>query len=63
MYSAQTTHVQIHTSLYVPALGNMRERVGSFNSSNVVLNGVYDAMVRTYEGLTTGGMSVDCPHR
>ena len=40
-----------------------RKRVGSFESSNGLLTSIYDATVRTVEGLTTGGMTVDCPHR
>jgi alpha-L-rhamnosidase len=44
-------------------LMNARERVGAFNSSDPLLNSIYAGMLRTYEGLTAGGISVDCPHR
>lgn len=44
-------------------LMSARARVGSFNSSDALLNDIYAATVRTYEGLTTGGFTVDCPHR
>ena len=44
-------------------LMNARLRSGSFSSTDPLLNGIYDAMAKTYEGLTQGGMTVDCPHR
>ena len=44
-------------------LMNARARVGDFSSSDPLLDAVYGGMVKTYEGLTVGGMSVDCPHR
>ena len=40
-----------------------RQRVGNFQSSSTLFNNMYDNTLRTYQGLTTGGMSVDCPHR
>jgi len=42
---------------------NDRERYGAFSCSNELLNRIYDATVYTYESLSTGGMTVDCPHR
>ncbi len=42
---------------------NDRERYGDFQCSNVLLNQIYDNTCYTYESLSTGGMSVDCPHR
>ena len=39
------------------------ERTGYFNSSNPLLTQVYTNTVTNFQGLTTGGMSVDCPHR
>jgi hypothetical protein len=44
-------------------LSNRVARVGSFSSADPLLTRIYDAMIATDEGLTTGGMSVDCPHR
>ena len=44
-------------------LMNKMPKVGSFSSSNVMLNKVYDGHVATNEGLTIGGMFVDCPNR
>lgn len=54
-----------------PALGDLtglrlmthRQRLGTFTCSNPLLTTIYDTTIRTYEGLTTGGMTVDCPHR
>ncbi len=42
---------------------NDRERFGDFHCSNELLNQIYDNTCYTYESLSTGGMSVDCPHR
>ncbi len=42
---------------------NDRERDGGFQCSNELLNQIYDNTCYTYESLSTGGMSVDCPHR
>jgi alpha-L-rhamnosidase len=44
-------------------LMNKMPKVGSFTSSNDMLNKVYDGHVATNEGLTIGGMFVDCPNR
>jgi len=42
---------------------NDRERYGDFLCSNELLNQIYANTCYTYESLSTGGMSVDCPHR
>ncbi|MFH0756840.1 MAG: alpha-L-rhamnosidase N-terminal domain-containing protein [Bacteroidota bacterium] len=42
---------------------NDRERLGEFTCSNELLNQIYDNTCYTYESLSTGGMTVDCPHR
>ncbi len=42
---------------------NDRERYGAFQCSNELLNQIYINTCYTYESLSTGGMSVDCPHR
>jgi alpha-L-rhamnosidase len=39
------------------------ERTGFFNSSSELMNDIYDTTVNNYLGLTTGGQTVDCPHR
>ena len=44
-------------------VSNDRERFGEFQCSNELLNKIYNNTCYTYESLTTGGMSVDCPHR
>jgi alpha-L-rhamnosidase len=44
-------------------ISNDRKRTGQFSCSNALLNQIYDITVNTYENLTTGGMTVDCPHR
>jgi hypothetical protein len=44
-------------------ISNDRKRIGTFDCSNPLLKKVYDATVNTYVNLSTGGMSVDCPHR
>jgi alpha-L-rhamnosidase len=36
---------------------------GKFISSNSLLNSIYNTTVNNYLGLTTGGQTVDCPHR
>jgi alpha-L-rhamnosidase len=36
---------------------------GKFTSSNSLMNSIYDTTVNNYLGLTTGGQTVDCPHR
>ena len=55
--------VPVLTSIRGLKLMTARERVGSFASSNQLANDMYGAFVRTYEGLSTGGNTVDCPHR
>ena len=42
---------------------NARRRGGTFACALPLLDAIYAASVRTYEGLNAGGMSVDCPHR
>jgi hypothetical protein len=44
-------------------IGNDLRRRGAFDCSNPLLKSIYDATIRTYVNLTTGGMTVDCPHR
>ncbi len=39
------------------------ERAGEFESSNLLLNRIYDMVIRTYRALTLGGYVVDCPTR
>lgn len=56
---------------YVPSVkdvvgyrvGNDRRRIGQFDCSNALLKQIYYITVNTYENLTTGGITVDCPHR
>ena len=38
-------------------------RTGHFESSSSLVNKEYAITVNNYLGLTTGGMTVDCPHR
>lgn len=38
-------------------------RHGTFECSSALLTQIYDTTITNYLGLTTGGMSVDCPHR
>lgn len=42
---------------------NDRARIGGFECSNNLLNKIYNYTCYTYESLSTGGMTVDCPHR
>ncbi len=44
-------------------VSNDRNRYGEFLCSNELLNQIYYNTCYTYESLSTGGMSVDCPHR
>lgn len=44
-------------------ISNDRPRVGSFDCSNALLKKIYDITVNNYQNLSTGGMTVDCPHR
>eukprot|EP00756_Hemistasia_phaeocysticola_P057794 Hpha_TRINITY_DN34403_c0_g1::TRINITY_DN34403_c0_g1_i1::g.96223::m.96223/K05989/ramA; alpha-L-rhamnosidase len=39
------------------------DRTGHFECSNSLLTKVYETTVNNYIGLTTGGQTVDCPHR
>ena len=39
------------------------ERHGQFACASSLLTKIYDVTVTNYQGLTTGGMTVDCPHR
>jgi hypothetical protein len=56
---------------YKPALADIRgylirtnyERAGGFESSNKLLNDIYDIVLWTYENLSLGGYVVDCPQR
>jgi alpha-L-rhamnosidase len=38
-------------------------RTGHFDCSNKLITKIYDTTVKNYRGITTGGMTVDCPHR
>jgi alpha-L-rhamnosidase len=38
-------------------------RTGHFECSNPLLTQIYETTVLNYQGITTGGMTVDCPHR
>eukprot|EP01047_Picozoa_sp_COSAG01_P095236 COSAG01_NODE_25979_length_727_cov_1.044586_2_plen_56_part_00 len=38
-------------------------RTGAFKCSNELVTQIYETTVNNYRGLTTGGMTVDCPHR
>jgi alpha-L-rhamnosidase len=38
-------------------------RTGHFECSSRLLTSIYETTVRNYQGLTQGGMTVDCPHR
>jgi alpha-L-rhamnosidase len=42
---------------------NDRRVTGGFDCSDTLLKQIYDITVYNYENLSTGGMSVDCPHR
>lgn len=42
---------------------NDRRVMGGFDTSDPLLNQIYDITCYNYENLSTGGMSVDCPHR
>jgi alpha-L-rhamnosidase len=44
-------------------LMSARPRRGSFSASLPLLTSIYETTARNYEGLTAGGMTVDCPHR
>jgi alpha-L-rhamnosidase len=44
-------------------VGVSLERSGHFNCSSKMLTKVYTNTLATFQGLTTGGMTVDCPHR
>lgn len=44
-------------------ISNDRERIGGFDCSNAILKKIYDTTLNTYVNLSTGGMTVDCPHR
>ena len=44
-------------------LTSLSNRSGDFSCSNDLINRMYSTTVNNYRGLTTGGMSVDCPHR
>jgi len=38
-------------------------KTGDFSCSSDLMTRIYDTTVRNYLGITTGGMTVDCPHR
>lgn len=44
-------------------VANDRRSIGSFQCSNELLNKIYNITVNNYQNLSTGGMTVDCPHR
>jgi hypothetical protein len=48
------------TGLRLTSLG---KRTGDFVCSNALTTQIYTTTVNNYRGLTTGGMTVDCPHR
>lgn len=39
------------------------DRTGHFECSSDLITKIYDTTVNNYQGLTTGGHTVDCPHR
>lgn len=44
-------------------ISNDRKRVGFFDCSDKLLKKIYDITLYNYMNLSTGGMTVDCPHR
>jgi alpha-L-rhamnosidase len=44
-------------------LTSLSKRTGGFACSSDLMNKIYATTVNNYRGLTTGGMTVDCPHR
>jgi alpha-L-rhamnosidase len=42
---------------------NDRKVIGGFDCSDTLLKQIFDITAYNYENLSTGGMSVDCPHR
>ena len=44
-------------------LTSLGQRTGDFSCSSELISKMYDTTVNNYRGLTTGGMTVDCPHR
>jgi len=44
-------------------ISNDRARIGRFNCSNPLLQRIYETTLNTYLNLSTGAMTVDCPHR
>ena len=51
--------------LFLASIGltSLGERTGDFECSSSLISKMYTTTVNNYRGLTTGGMSVDCPHR
>lgn len=44
-------------------LTSLANRTGNFDCSNELITKMYGVTVNNYRGLTTGGHTVDCPHR
>jgi hypothetical protein len=44
-------------------LTSLGKRTGDFACSSELISQIYNTTVNNYRGLTTGGMTVDCPHR
>jgi len=44
-------------------LTSLGEPTGDFSCSNDLMTKIYNITVNNYRGITTGGMTVDCPHR
>jgi alpha-L-rhamnosidase len=44
-------------------LTSLGKRTGDFSCSSELISAMYNGTVNNYRGLTTGGMTVDCPHR
>lgn len=44
-------------------LTSLGKRTGDFSCSSDLISAMYNGTVNNYRGLTTGGMTVDCPHR
>jgi alpha-L-rhamnosidase len=67
----EAKYVTVEGLDYLPAsadltgyrVSNDRKRIGDFDCSNTLLKRIYDTTVNTYVNLSTGGMTVDCPHR
>jgi hypothetical protein len=56
-------HPPLLTDIVGTRLTSLGAQTGDFRASSELITSIYTTTINNYRGLTTGGMTVDCPHR